>query len=202
VLQQQQRQEEQGYLLQQQQEQGRLQQQLQEQAELLHKLREQKQQLLQQREQEQKHLLLQLREAKQWLDQQRQQLDQGRQQQHTNVQQGQEADTPPLEMTTDAPMAVLPPFEPTCIFRDHSQMDDIDCPIMQCFKHPSCTIHDPRCCAYLNYQMLIFLAAYLESKCMHDQYFVLYGTALGAFRNHTILPHTGGPRRVGYHLQW
>jgi hypothetical protein len=137
-----------------------------------------------------------LREQNALLQQQQRDEEQQRWQQY-NQQMELEASieaTSPLEMTTDAPMAVLPPFEPTCIFRDHSQMDDIQCPIMQCSKHPSCTIRDPKCCAYFNYQMLIFVADFLESKCMQDQYFVLYGTALGAFRNHTILPHTGEPQ--------
>jgi hypothetical protein len=103
-------------------------------------------------------------------------------------------------MTTDAPMLVGPPFEPTCIYTDEfSSLDeDIGCPLLYCSRHPSCTIRDPRCCAYFNYHLVIFLSEFLKSKCMHDQYFMLYGTALGAFRNHTILPHTSESQRVRF----
>jgi hypothetical protein len=96
-----------------------------------------------------------------------------------------------LGPTTDAPMATLPPYEPTCILKHLAQMDDIKCPVLQCSKSPFCSVHDPRCCAYFNHQILMFVADYLESKCLEDQYYLLFGSALGAFREHSVLLHTG-----------
>lgn len=96
----------------------------------------------------------------------------------------------PLGPVTDAPMLVLPPFEPTCLATDLARMQTWGCPIMQCSQDPSCTVHNTSCCAYLNYQMLSFLDDFLASKCLQDEYLVVFGSAIGALRNKTILPHT------------
>jgi hypothetical protein len=61
---------------------------------------------------------------------------------------------------------------------------------MKCVQDPSCTIYNTSCCAYLNYQMLSFFDDFMTSKCLQDEYFIMFGTAIGALRNKTILPHT------------
>lgn len=102
--------------------------------------------------------------------------------------------TPPaagLGPTTDAPMMVLPPYAPTCkvkkLGRDTGKFG---CPIMSCRMDANCTLHDPSCCAYLHYEMLTFFHRFLASKCLQHEYVLAHGTALGAVRDHTIIPHT------------
>jgi hypothetical protein len=46
------------------------------------------------------------------------------------------------------------------------------------------------CCAYYNWQLLRDFDAFLTSKGLGDEYALVYGTALGALRNHTIMGHT------------
>jgi hypothetical protein len=87
-------------------------------------------------------------------------------------------------------MMPLPPFEPTCIATNLERMDTWGCPVMMCNKHPSCTVHNTSCCAYLNYQMLSFLHDFLASKCLDKEYLVMFGTGLGAVRNQTVIPWT------------
>jgi hypothetical protein len=91
---------------------------------------------------------------------------------------------------TDAPMKVLPPFEPTCIADDLHRMETWGCPVIFCSLDPSCTIHNTSCCAYLNFKMLSFLHDFLASKCLQDEYLTMFGTGLGAVRNQTIIPWT------------
>lgn len=100
------------------------------------------------------------------------------------------AESSPSWMTTDAEMLPLPPFQPTCIANRLERMDTWGCPVMMCNKDSSCTVHDPSCCAYLNYQMLSFLHDFLAAKCLHKEYLVMYGTGLGAVRNQTVIPWT------------
>jgi hypothetical protein len=87
-------------------------------------------------------------------------------------------------------MAVLPPFEPTCIATDLLDMEQWGCAVLECSRDPSCTVHNISCCTYLNYQMLSFLDDFLVSRCLQDEYFVVFGTALGAIRDQSIFPHT------------
>lgn len=68
--------------------------------------------------------------------------------------------------TTDAPMAVLPPFEPTCIADNLERYETWGCPVIFCSLHPSCTIYNTSCCAYLNYQMFSDFHDFLASKCL------------------------------------
>jgi hypothetical protein len=96
----------------------------------------------------------------------------------------------PLELTTDAKMLPLPPFEPTCIATNLERMETWGCPVIMCNMHPSCTIHNTSCCAYLNYQMLSFLHDFLASKCLDKEYLTMFGTGLGSVRNQTIIPWT------------
>jgi hypothetical protein len=58
-----------------------------------------------------------------------------------------------LGPTTDAPMKVQPPFEPTCLATDLTKMETWGCPVILCNKDPSCTVQDPTCCSYLNFQV-------------------------------------------------
>lgn len=102
----------------------------------------------------------------------------------------QRASAKPLGPTTDAPMKVLPPFEPTCIADKLDRMETWGCPVMFCSLDPSCTIYNTSCCAFLHYQMLSFLHDFLASKCLLDEYLAMFGTGLGAVRNHTIIPWT------------
>lgn len=94
-----------------------------------------------------------------------------------------------LGPVTDAPMMVLPPFEPTC-FESNLKMLSFGCPVMECARDPSCTVFNTSCCAYFNFQMLSFFDNFLGSRCLQDQYQAVYGTALGAIRNKTIFAHT------------
>lgn len=68
--------------------------------------------------------------------------------------------------TTDAPMAVLPPFEPTCIADNLERYETWGCPVIFCSLHPSCTIYNTSCCSYLNYMMLSDVHDFLASKCL------------------------------------
>lgn len=85
--------------------------------------------------------------------------------------------------------AVLPPFEPTCFARV-KDMHTFGCPVMDCIRDPSCTVSNTSCCAFLNLQMLTFFDRFMADSCLQDEYLVVFGTALGAFRNQTILPTT------------
>jgi hypothetical protein len=96
----------------------------------------------------------------------------------------------PVGPTTDAAMSVLPPFEPTCIATELLYMERWGCAVLECSRDPSCTVHNISCCTYLNYQMLSFLDDFLVSRCLQDEYFVVFGTALGAIRDQSIFPHT------------
>lgn len=93
-----------------------------------------------------------------------------------------------LGPTTDVPMMVQPPYSPTC-FVDRDKTWLFGCPIIECSGSKSCTVDDPKCCVYINYRMLTFFSRFLESECLQGEYVLAYGTALGAVRNQTILPH-------------
>jgi hypothetical protein len=95
-----------------------------------------------------------------------------------------------LGPTIAVPMMALPPYPPTCINNTLDEVYKAVCPIMDCRTDADCTVHDPSCCAYLNYQMLTFLDRFLKSKCLQDEWILTHGTALGAVRDKTILPHT------------
>lgn len=88
---------------------------------------------------------------------------------------------------TDAPMLPLPPFEPTCFA---TSMDQAGCPVLACRRDQACGVHDPSCCAFLNFEILKFLDDFMNLRCLQQEWVVLYGTALGALRDQTILPHT------------
>jgi hypothetical protein len=53
---------------------------------------------------------------------------------------------------TDAPMMPQPPFAPGC-FPSIFKMHQAGCPIMDCSLDPGCTVTDPSCCAYVNFQV-------------------------------------------------
>jgi hypothetical protein len=95
-----------------------------------------------------------------------------------------------LGPTPAVPMMALPPYPPTCINNTLDAVYKTVCPILDCRTDANCTVHDPSCCAFLNYQMLTFLDRFLKSKCLQDEYILAHGTALGAVRDKTILPHT------------
>jgi hypothetical protein len=87
------------------------------------------------------------------------------------------------------PFAYLPPFEPTCdVAYDYRHR--VGCYPMNCTLDISCTVTNTSCCAYYNWQLLRDFDAFLTSKSLGDEYALVYGTALGALRNHTIMGHT------------
>lgn len=94
-----------------------------------------------------------------------------------------------LGVQTDAPMRVLPPFEPTCIAPDAS-MEQMGCPLLDCRRDKTCHVRNPTCCAFINFEVLSFIDRSMTLKCLQHEWLVLYGTSLGAMRNQTILPHT------------
>jgi len=105
------------------------------------------------------------------------------------AQSGAQTTSRTLGPTTNAPMKVLPPFEPTCIATQLSRMETWGCPVIMCNKDPTCSVHNTSCCAYLNYQMLSFLHDFLASKCLQDEYLVC--TAAQGFLHFCIwTPHT------------
>jgi hypothetical protein len=61
---------------------------------------------------------------------------------------------------------------------------------MNCTLDISCTVTNKSCCAYYNWQLLRDFDVFLTSKGLGDEYALVYGTALGALRNHTIMGHT------------
>ncbi|WIA14349.1 hypothetical protein OEZ85_002878 [Tetradesmus obliquus] len=91
--------------------------------------------------------------------------------------------------TTEAPMRVFAPQLPLC-FPDPVEMNRMGAPVMNCALDARCNVGDPRCCAYINFEMLKFLDSFLSSKCLEGEWLVVYGTALGGVRNGTILAHT------------
>lgn len=91
--------------------------------------------------------------------------------------------------TTEAPMRVFAPQLPLC-FPDQPEMNLMGAPVINCAMDKSCNVADPRCCAYINFEMLKFLDSFLASKCLEGEWLVVYGTALGGLRNGTILAHT------------
>jgi hypothetical protein len=87
------------------------------------------------------------------------------------------------------PLCYLPPFEPAC----HAAWNIKEvtaCLPVNCSLAHSCTVADKACCAYYNFQMLRDFDAFMTSKGLGDEYTLVYGTALGALRNRTILAHT------------
>ena len=54
----------------------------------------------------------------------------------------------------------------------------------------SCSTRNTSCCAFINLQMMLFFDQFLTSKGLEGQYTLVYGSVLGAVRNHTVLPHT------------
>lgn len=87
----------------------------------------------------------------------------------------------------DAPFPALPPFEPACLvrFEDRAQLG---CRPVNCSLAASCTVQDKSCCAYLNFRMLHDLDRILYSKGLQGEYALVYGSALGAARNQSVLP--------------
>lgn len=95
-----------------------------------------------------------------------------------------------LGPTTDAPMMVpMVPYEPMC-FAHTKHMAKLGCPVIKCARDASCTVRNISCCAYFNNEILRFFDRFMSQKCMDSTYLVVYGTALGAIRDQTILPHT------------
>jgi probable UDP-sugar transporter A4 len=64
------------------------------------------------------------------------------------------------------------------------------CPNITCSMESSCTVYNSSCCNYLNQELLSFMVAFLHAKGLDREYFGVYGTALGAMRDGTILPWT------------
>lgn len=90
---------------------------------------------------------------------------------------------------TRACMPVLPPMEPVCFVPPESR-SSLGCPTLHCSLAAKCTPADRTCCAFLNLQMLVFLEQYLTSKGLGNELTLVYGTALGAMREHRVLPWT------------
>jgi hypothetical protein len=90
---------------------------------------------------------------------------------------------------TLAPMPPLPPFQPTCLVRFENRTL-LGCPPMNCSLAESCSVDDTSCCAYYNLRMLHAFDRLLLQKGLQGQYTTVYGTALGAARNQSILGHT------------
>jgi hypothetical protein len=53
------------------------------------------------------------------------------------------------------------------------------CPVINCSLAADCTVHNPGCCAHLNYQMLAYLDSLLASKGLIHDYVIVYGSLLG-----------------------
>jgi hypothetical protein len=85
-------------------------------------------------------------------------------------------------------MPALPPFEPTCSV-DFADRASVGCLPMNCSLAGTCTVGDKACCAYYNHRMLVDFDNLLQRKGLHGEYALVYGTALGAARNGTILGH-------------
>lgn len=87
---------------------------------------------------------------------------------------------------TGAPMPVLPPFAPTCLvaFENSTQLG---CYPMNCSLSDNCTIGDQACCAFYNYRMLEDVSRILRSKGLAGEFVLVYGSALGAALNSTVL---------------
>jgi hypothetical protein len=87
---------------------------------------------------------------------------------------------------TGAPMAVLPPFPPTCLvaFENSTQLG---CYPMNCSLSDNCTIGDQACCAFYNYRMLEDVSRILHTKGLAGEFVLVYGSALGAAVNSTVL---------------
>lgn len=87
------------------------------------------------------------------------------------------------------PFDYLPPFEPTC-YAAWDTGEVLRCDPINCSQAVSCTVNDKSCCAYYNFQMLRDFDAFLVSKSLGSQYAIAYGSALGAYRDHTVIAHT------------
>lgn len=90
---------------------------------------------------------------------------------------------------TLAPMPALPPFQPTCLVRFENRTL-LGCRPMNCSLAESCSIDEATCCAYYNLRMLNAFDRLLLQKGLQGEYSVVYGTALGAARNQSVLGHT------------
>lgn len=86
----------------------------------------------------------------------------------------------------DGPMPALPPFEPTCLVRFEDR-HLLGCRPLNCSLDATCTAQDKRCCAYFNVRMLDDVDRLLHLKGLQGQYALVYGSALGAARNQTVL---------------
>jgi drug/metabolite transporter (DMT)-like permease len=64
------------------------------------------------------------------------------------------------------------------------------CPTLSCSMDASCLITNSSCCNYQNLQLLSFWVAFLHEKGLDDEYFGVFGTALGALRDGSIMPWT------------
>ena len=65
------------------------------------------------------------------------------------------------------------------------------CPVVNCSLEASCSAaKDTTCCNHLNLEMTSFLVAFLHSKGLDKGMFGVYGTALGAVRDGTIMSWT------------
>lgn len=66
----------------------------------------------------------------------------------------------------------------------------VQCPVINCALDSWCTTSNKSCCAYINLQIMLFFDQFLYSKGLEGQYTLVYGSALGAHRNNTVLAHT------------
>jgi hypothetical protein len=53
------------------------------------------------------------------------------------------------------------------------------CPVINCSLAAGCTVHNPECCAHLNYQMMAYVDSLLASKGLSHDYVIVYGSLIG-----------------------
>ncbi|CAM2699469.1 unnamed protein product [Rotaria socialis] len=63
-----------------------------------------------------------------------------------------------------------------------------ECSSLQCSYSTQCTTKNETCCAYILKHFLVFLDGFFRSHNL--TYVVIYGSLLGAVRDHTIIPWT------------
>jgi hypothetical protein len=97
-------------------------------------------------------------------------------------------------LETMYPSATLPTLEIDELWRWNSTIGWSDCAKIECSMRPSCTFQQVDCCAYHGlYLTRVLHSIILELKNPEEPSFplaTLFGTALGAYRNAAMLPHS------------
>ena len=91
--------------------------------------------------------------------------------------------------SSSVPPGRLPPFNQTCWITIFGR-SRLGCFPLSCSKRDNCTVFDEGCCAHLNYQLLLDFDKFMAQKGLSEEYFLTFGSALGAEREKSIIPHT------------